>query len=123
MIVEPHPAVQAVLEHLLIREGYAVEARGEAPGVAPGRMPGLTPVLLLVGAEDGDGLYVFQTRDVAGVLATLTEGAELPGGLNLPVFGIHAFLPKLFGILDILRVVRAVGGFDARKQGPPREKS
>jgi len=43
--------------------------------------------------------------------------------LNLPVFGIHAFLPKPFGVLDILRVVRAVGGFDARKQGPPREKS
>lgn len=79
MIVEPHPAVQAVLEHLLIREGYAVEARAETPGAAPGRMPGLTPVLLRVGAEDGDGLYVFQTRDVTRVLATLTEDAELTG--------------------------------------------
>jgi hypothetical protein len=29
VIVEPHPAVRAVLEYLLAREGYAVEARGD----------------------------------------------------------------------------------------------
>ncbi len=118
VIVESHPAVQAVLEHLLIREGYAVEACSEASEVAPGR----TPVLLLMGVEDGDGLYVFQTREVAGVLAALTKDAELSGGAGLAAFGIHAFVPKPFGMVDILRVVRAVGDFDGRKKGPPRER-
>ena len=51
----------------------------EVSEVAPARMPGLTPVLFLIGAEDGEGLYVFQMRDVAGALAALTEGAGLPG--------------------------------------------
>lgn len=118
MIVEPHPAVQAVLEHLLVREGYAVEACGEASGVAPGQ----TPALLLVGAGNGDGLYVFRTRDVAGVLVALTGGEGLSGRSHLPTFGIHAFVPKGFGIVDILRVVRAVSGFDERKKAPPRKK-
>jgi DNA-binding response OmpR family regulator len=119
--VEPHPAVQAVLEHLLLREGYAVETRGDASEAALRQTPGRTPVLLLVGAENGDGLYVFQTRDVAGVLAALLGGAEVSQCSNLSAFGIHAFVPKPFGIVDILRVVRAVGGFDGRKKGPPRK--
>lgn len=141
IIVEPHPAVQAVLEHLLIREGYTVETFGETSKAAPEQEPGplpfpTPPVLLLVGAERGDGLYVFRTREVAGVLAALNGGPEQPegalsNGFNLSSFGIHAFIPKPFGMVDILRVVRAVGDFDERKQGsrrgategPPREKS
>ena len=124
VIVEPHPAVQAVLEeHLLIREGYAVETHVEVSVVAPARKPGLTAVLFLVGVEDGESLYVFQMRDVAGALAALTEGVGLPGSVPLPVFGIHAYTSRPFGILVILRVVRAVSGFDGRKKGPPRAKS
>lgn len=136
IIVELHPAVQAVLEHLLIREGYTVEAFGGASEAAPGQLPFPTsPVLLLVGAESGDGLYIFRTRDISGVLAALDGGPEppegdLPNGFNLSAFGIHAFVPKPFGILDILRVVHAVGDFDERKkgsrrramEGSPREK-
>lgn len=130
IIVEPHPAVQAVLEHLLLREGYAVEAFGEPSKALPDPSPGLTlPILLLVGEESGDGLFVFRTRDVAGVLAALNGGPEPPpegappNVSNLSAFGIHAFVPKPFGIVDILRVVRAVGDFDERKQGSPRKKS
>lgn len=122
IIVEPHPAVQAVLEHLLLWEGYVVETFGEPSKALPDPSPGLTlPILLLVGEESGDGLFVFRTRDVAGVLAALNGGP--PNVFNLSAFGIHAFVPKPFGIVDILRVVRAVGGFDERKQGSPRKKS
>jgi CheY-like chemotaxis protein len=136
-IVEPHPAVQAVLEHLLIREGYAVEAFGEASEAAPEQLlfPTL-PVLLLVGAENGDGLYVFRTRDVAGVLAALDGDSEPSEGdlsieFNLSAFGIHAFVPKPFGILDIVQIVHEVGDFDERRkgarrgatEGSPREES
>ena len=114
VISEPHPAVRAVLEHLLLREGYAVEVCGEDRETAPG------PVLLLVGAEDGSGLYVFRTRDAAGALARLSGGAGLPGGSDLKAFGIHAFLPKPFGAADVLRIVWVVGGFDGRRKGPRR---
>jgi CheY-like chemotaxis protein len=117
VIVEWHPAVQAVLEHMLLQEGYTVKTYGEAAQVAPER----APVLLLVSAKEGDGLYVFRTHDVSGVLAMLSEGANLSGP-TLSAFGIYAFLPKPFGIVDILRIVCAVGGFDGRKTGLPRKK-
>ncbi|MBA4116564.1 MAG: hypothetical protein H0X71_09070 [Rubrobacter sp.] len=126
IIVEPHPAVQAVLEHLLLREGYLVEAFGKFSAALPGQTPVLAPpVLLLVGTGGGDGLYVFRTRDVAGVLAALDGEPELSeivpsAGWDLSAFGIHAFVPKPFGIVDILRVIRAVGDFDERKKGPPK---
>lgn len=112
VIWEPHPAVRAVLEHLLLREGYAVEVCGEDREATPG------PALLLAGAEDGSGLHVFRTRDVAGALPRLLGGVAPPGRPGLETFGIHAFLPKPFGSADVLRVVWAVGGFDGRKKGP-----
>ncbi len=112
VIWEPHLAVRAALEYLLLREGYAVEVWGEDHEAAPG------PALLLAGAEDGDGLYVFQTRDASGALPRLSGGVGLPGGPTSEAFGIHAFLPKPFGAADVLRVVWAVGGFDGRKKGP-----
>ncbi len=114
MIYEPHPAVRAVLEHLLLREGYAVEVCGEGREAASG------PALLLAGAEDGSGLYIFRTQDAAGALPRLSGGVDLPGVPGLKAFGIHAFLPKPFGAADVLRVVCAVGGFDGRKKGPRR---
>lgn len=119
VISEPHPAVRAVLEHLLLREGYTVEVCGEDREAAPG------PVLLLAGSEDGSGLYVFRTRDAAGILPRLSRGAETPGEPDLKALGIHAFLPKPFGAADVLRVVWAVGGFDERKKGsrPDRRPS
>jgi len=126
IIVEPHPAVQAVLEHLMLREGYLVEAFGKVSEASPGQTPVLAPpVLLLVSAGGDDGLYVFRTRDVTGVLAALdgeTKPSEIvsSAGWDLSAFGIHAFVPKPFGIVDILRVVRAVGDFDERKKGPPK---
>jgi CheY-like chemotaxis protein len=136
VVVESQPAVQAVLEHALLREGYAVEtfrgtaeaASEQAPeqGLQQAYVP-ISPVLVLVGAGSGEGLYVFRTRDVTGVMAALAgdAGLETPGvvgvgRLSLPAFGIHAFVPKPFGITDVLRVVRAIGGFDERKKGPPR---
>lgn len=113
VIFEPHPAVRVVLEYLLAREGYSVEARGEAPFAAPG------PALMLVAA--GDGLYVFESRDAAETL----EGMEsvVPSSLETlrGVTGIQAFVPKPFGAGDVLRVVRAVKGFDGRKR--PRSRT
>jgi hypothetical protein len=113
VIFEPHPAVRVVLEYLLAREGYSVEARGEEPFAAPG------PALMLVAA--GDGLYVFESGDAAATLEGLDSGTSssletLPG-----VTGIQAFVPKPFGAGDVLRVVRAVRGFDGRRR--PRSQT
>ena len=72
VIVEPHPALRAVLEYLLAQEGYAVEAGGEAPFAEPG------PALLLVASEDGGGLYIFEAEKAAETLEKFSPG--------LPVF-------------------------------------
>ncbi|MGH3148129.1 MAG: hypothetical protein ACRDTR_20270 [Rubrobacter sp.] len=109
LVVEPHPAVRAVLEYLLAREGYAVEtfALGEPFVVAPG------PALLLVAGDD-DGLYVFSSGDAARALGGFVSGRS-PGNLSAAT-GIQAFLPKPFGIADVLRVVRVVDGFEGRRR-------
>jgi len=65
--------MRAVLKHLLLREGYAVEVCGEDREAAPG------PTLLLAGAEDGSGLYMFRTRDAAGALPRLSGGSGSAG--------------------------------------------
>lgn len=108
VIFEHHPAVRAVLEYLIAREGYSVEARGEAPFAAPG------PALMLVAA--GDGLYVFESRDAASTLEDLDPGAASSLETLIGVRGIQAFVPKPFGAEDVLRVVRAVRGFDGRRR-------
>ena len=113
VIVEPHPAVRAVLEYLLSREGYSVEGGGETPTAAPG------PALMLVAA--GDGLYVFESRDAAGALGALHPEPSLETFAG--VGGIKAFVPKPFGAEDVLRVVRAVRGFDGRRRPRPRKKA
>ena len=110
VIVEPHPSVRAVLEYLLAREGYTVEARGEAPVAAPG------PALLLVAAEDGSGLYVFESRNAAETLEGLPLDVRTSPETLSGVTGIQVFVPKPFGAGDVLRVVRAVRGFDERKR-------
>lgn len=110
VIVEPHLAVRAVLEYLLAREGYTVEARGEAPFAVPG------PALLLVAAEDGSGLYVFESRNAAETLEGLPLDAQTSPEALSGVTGIQAFVPKPFGAGDVLRVMRAVSGFDGRKR-------
>ena len=109
-VVEPQPAVRAVLEYLLVREGYAVEAVAavEAGLVTPG------PALLVLADEDGGGLHVFESRDAAEDLRKAPLRAREPTG-------ILAFLPKPFGVADVLRVVRAVRGFDGRRRERPRE--
>ena len=112
VIVEPHPAVCVVLEYLLAREGYSVEARGEAPFAAPG------PALMLVAADDG--LYVFESRDAAAILEGLDPGISSSLEIFSGVKGIQAFVPKPFGARDVLRVVRAVRGFDGRRRPRPR---
>jgi len=107
--VEPHPTVRVVLEYLLVREGYAVEV-GEVPfPVAPGR------ALLLVAAADGSGLYAFVCENAADAPAAIEPGAGSSLENLSGTRGIEAFLPKPFGMEDVLRVVRLVDGFDGRR--------
>ena len=112
LVVEPHPAVRTVLEYLLGREGYAVEVFAtEEPFVA---VPG--PALLLVAAGDGGGLYVFLSEDVSETLGGFGPGASRSPLAFSGATGIQAFLPKPFGVEDVLRVVRVVGGFEGRRR-------
>jgi DNA-binding response OmpR family regulator len=109
VIVEPHPALRAVLEYLLAQEGYAVEAGGEAPFAEPGL------ALLLVASEDGGGLYIFEAEKAAETLEKFSlnvRSSEVLSGVT----GILAFVPKPFGARDVLHIVRAVSGFDVRKK-------
>jgi hypothetical protein len=64
----------------------------------------------------GDGLYVFESRDAASTLEGLDPGAAPSLETLLGVTGIQAFVPKPFGAEDVLRVVRAVRGFDGRRR-------
>ena len=114
VIVEPHPAVRAVLEYLLAREGYVVETHGE-PLLAPPSAPPGGPALLLVAAEDGDGIYVFESRDDSEILRELRLGAKSSLETLAGVTGMQVFLPKPFGARDVMRVVRMVSGFDGRR--------
>lgn len=110
VVAEQHPAVQAVLEHLLVCEGYEVWCPRKALEELLG------PVLLLVGSEEG--LHVLETRDVAGILAEALPGADLLHRFISRADGIRAYVPKPFGASDVLRVVWAVSGFDSRKRSP-----
>lgn len=107
MVAEPHPRSRAAIEHALLREGYRLVDGEELPEA---------PVLLFAG--DGDGLHIFEARDVAGALEGIYAG---PGTLRVegsPALGIHAFVPRPFGVADVLRVARAVEGFDCRRRAP-----
>jgi hypothetical protein len=109
-VVEPHPAVRAVLEYLLGREGFRVEAfAAEGPLVAT---PG--PALMLVAA--GDGLRVFLSEDAAETLDGFVAGDDgMPVTLS-GATGLQAFLPKPFGVEDVLRVVGMIRGFEGRRR-------
>jgi hypothetical protein len=108
VIFEPHPAVRVALEHLLLREGYSVDARGEGPFAVAG------PALMLVGVEDG--LHVFVSQDAAGTIEELNTRISSPLETLPEVTGSRAFVPKPFGAGDVLRVVRTVRGFDGRRR-------
>lgn len=99
VVSEEQFAVRAVLERLLRREGYAVEVWGGSLPPAPG------PALVLV-AEAG-GLHVLAARDVGGFSPPGVEGSE--DGWK-PPDGEHVFVPKPFGVGDVLRAVREVDG-------------
>jgi hypothetical protein len=119
VILEPHPAVRAVLEYLLTQEGHAVEARESytppaGPGAGPGTEPG--PALFLVAAEDGGGLYVFGSRNAAETLEELSAGAKPSLEGLAGVTGMQAFVPKPFGAGDVLRAVRMVRSYDGRRR-------
>lgn len=95
LVVEPHPAMRVALEYLLSREGYRVESSAEAPENTSG------PALVFLSGSDGHGLHVFEADGAADVSSAT---------------GILAFVPKPFGAADVLRVARAVSGFDGRKK-------
>ena len=105
VVAEPHPRSRAAIEHALLGEGYRL-VDGETSKA---------PVLLFAGA--GDGLHVLEARDVTAVLEGISGG---PGALHgSPLApGIHAFVPRPFGVADVLRVARAVDGFDCRRRIP-----
>ncbi|QIN77335.1 hypothetical protein GBA65_01075 [Rubrobacter marinus] len=109
VVAEPCPRLRAAIEQALRGEGYRV-VDGGLPGGSEGT------VILLAG--DGDGLHVLEARDVAGALVDLCGGQGMPRGVKSPALGIHAFLPRPFGAADVLRVARAVGGFDPRRRAP-----
>ena len=105
VVAEPCPRLRAAIEHVLLGEGYRVQ---EPSGHEDG------PVVLFAGA--GDGLHVFEARDVAGALADLYGGSgPFVGSFAL---GVRAFVPRPFGAADVLRVARAVCGFDRRRRAP-----
>lgn len=91
------------------REGYAVELLREGSSANPG------PALLLAGARDLSGLYVFKVRDVAVALEEFLEN-ELLSSPHSHTEGIRAFVPIPFGSDDVLRVVRTVGEFGIRER-------
>lgn len=111
VILEDHPAIGAALEYLMLREGYAVELLGEGASATPG------PALLLVGARDRSGLYVFKVRDAAVALGNLFEDdfLDLLEDPYARTEGIRAFVPIPFGSKDVLGVVRTVGEFETRE--------
>lgn len=107
MVAEPCPRSRVAIEHALLREGYEL-VDGEGASEAP--------VLLFAGA--GDGLHVLEARDVSGALKDILDS---PGPLRRHgsvALGIHAFVPRPFGVADVLRVARAVEGFDCRRRVP-----
>jgi hypothetical protein len=109
VVAEACPRLRAAIEHALRGEGYRV-LDGEPVGGSE------EPVVLLVGA--GDGLHVLEARDVAGALSDLCESSGPLRGEGSPALGIHAFVPRPYGAADVLRVARAVCGFDRRRRVP-----
>ena len=107
LVAEPHPRSRAAIEHVLTREGYKLVRGGEASG---------EPVLLFAGA--GDGLHILEARDVAGALEGISGVSGPSRGEPSFALGIHAFVPRPFGVADVLRVARAVEGFDCRRRAP-----
>ena len=107
MVAEPHPRLRVAIEHALMGEGYRV-VDGEPFGDSE------EPVILFAG--DGDGLHVFEARHDAGALADPYGGS----GPSVGAFahGVRAFVPRPFGAADVLRVARAVCGFDRRRRAP-----
>lgn len=114
VIVEPHSSVRAVLEYLLMKEGFSVEVWREVPPatVQPG------PALVLLAAEKLGGLCIFEVQDVSDALIDLSQDAVLLQESLGRAEGIWSYIPKPFGVGDVLRVVRAVSSFDARKKSP-----
>ena len=110
VVAEPDPRSRAAIEWALLGEGYRL-VEGAPPA------PSDEPVLLLAG--DGGGLHVLASRDIAGALAGLSGGAGAVREES-PAAGIHAFVPRPFGAADVLRLARAVSGFDCRRRSPGR---
>ena len=107
LVAQTHPRLRVAIEHALLGEGYELV---DGPWAASG-----APVLLFAGA--GDGLHVLKARDVAAALEGLSGGPGALHGSSLAP-GIHAFVPRPFGVADVLRVARAVNGFDCRRRAP-----
>lgn len=107
VVAEPHPRSRAAIEYALVCEGYELVDREGALEA---------PVLLFAGA--GDGLHVLEVCDVAGALRDILWVSGPSRGEGSVALGIHAFVPRPFGLADVLRVARAVEGFDCRRKVP-----
>jgi DNA-binding response OmpR family regulator len=112
IVVDPHPAVRIVLEYLLSGEGYAVETWAELSEARPG--PG--PALVLLSPGEEGGLCVFEARDAAETLRALDRVSEVSTESVRRAVGVWSYIPEPFGVSDVLRVVSAVSGFDARRK-------
>lgn len=122
LLVEDDDGIAAPLLRTLEREGYdAVRVAAGEPAVARVREGGIGVVILDLGLPDIDGLDVcrrireFDAR--VGVLILTARDGELDRVVGLDV-GADDYLPKPFGLAELLARVRALLRRQAAEPGP-----
>ena len=122
LLVEDDDGIAAPLLRTLEREGYdAVRVAAGEPAVARVREGGIGVVILDLGLPDIDGLDVcrrireFDAR--VGVLILTARDGELDRVVGLDV-GADDYLPKPFGLAELLARVRALLRRQAAEPAP-----